>query len=204
MNVTMPSFHPSCLVSAFTRGKRMKGLLGCALVALVTGPSLLAQSSPTALRAYSISTFATGGVTNTDYGINDYGLTFGTDIRKSMRFIEPSLELRSTMTSGNVVRESSLDGGLKLEKGFGRVHPYGDLLFGYGTITFPGRTMDEHDNSAVWNYGGGVEYQVSRSFFVKADIQLQSWQLGHTEPVFHPMLSSVGFTYRPMMRNIVR
>jgi opacity protein-like surface antigen len=177
-------------------------LLACAVFA--GSSALMAQATALSSRTLSVSTFATGGVTNTDYSLQDHGLTFGTDLTHYYRLVQPSLEVRSTMTSGSVVRQRTLSAGLKLEKGYRALHPYGDFLVGYGVISFPQNTSFPRDNSTVWTYGGGVEYQVSRSFLLKADIQQQSWKPGVEYSRFTPTLMTVGFSYRPFRRNVIR
>jgi hypothetical protein len=177
-------------------------LLTCAMFASAT--ALSAQASAVSSRTLAVSSFVAGGVTNTDYARQDHGLTFGTDLMHYNRLLQPSLEIRGTLTSGDFVRQRTISSGIKLEKGYGRFHPYGDFLYGYGVISFPQNVVYPKDNSGIWTYGGGLDYQASRSFSLKADIQQQSWKLGKQDPRFEPTLVTVGFVYRPFMRNVIR
>ena len=87
----------------------------------------------------------------------------------------------------------------------GRYHPYAHLLIGYGIITFdnPVQNYDgtfyTSDNSTIYDFGGGVDVNLTRRFDLKIDAQDQSWNLGTrgnaASVSFNPILASVGIVY---------
>jgi opacity protein-like surface antigen len=94
------------------------------------------------------------------------------------------------------VGESSVVFGPKVEKRLGRVSPYANFLLGYGMFTFTHPVSAyTHDNSVVYDFGGGVDVAVTRSLSLKGDLQYQSWQLGSEDNRMMPVAVSVGVTY---------
>ncbi len=72
---------------------------------------------------------------------------------------------------------------------FNRLTPYGKALFGFGSGSFlSGR-------AAAMAFGGGVDYQLSRRFTLRAiDFEYQRWSVLPT--AIHPYGESVGLSYR--------
>jgi len=176
-------------------------LSSVAALTLLAG-SARGQATATAARAYRVSAFGGVAIVKPDYGQDtDFGATIGADITRHFRLLEPSLEVRYTYSSGNNVNENTLMGGLKVEKAFGRLHPYADALFGIGNITFNHPTIFASgpyakDNGPAFALGGGVDFDISRSFALKADAQYQSWKLGTEQSRLTPLALTVGVVYR--------
>lgn len=158
-----------------------------------------AQASYAATRAGGhVSVFGAGSRLNPDYGPQtNYGYTFGADYTRHYRLLNPSLEFRVNHAGGDTVGETAYMGGLKGSRDYGRFHPYGDLLIGYGKITFTHpQGFYYRDNSIAFGAGGGVDVDVVGNFQAKADFQFQSWKLGNANNRLTPTLFSVGVVYR--------
>jgi len=133
--------------------------------------------------------YAFGGVTGTYTGLSggrNLGITAGADLGFGIHYgVLPQLEVRGTipMDSGNLVGEKNFLAGLKVEKIYGRYHPYVNLLFGRGELNYhaPGyldptaTVLYQRTNSNVWSPGGGVDIDVTRSIAFKADFQYQRY-----------------------------
>ncbi len=158
----------------------------------------VAQSRPAATKAAGIAIF--GGVSRISPGYSsdtNYGATIGADFTRYTRLIDPSLEVRYTDSSGPTVGETTLQGGLKLEKGFGRFRPYGDLLVGYGSITFQHPVIYptgpySSDNSFIYAGGGGLDYRLTSTVALKGDVEAQSWKVGTEASRFSPLAVTLG------------
>ncbi len=164
------------------------------------GRSAAGQALPTAKKSAAVIIF--GGISRVspEYGPNtNYGAMFGADFTRYTRWADPSVEIRYTDSSGSTVGESTLEGGFKIEKEFGRLRPYGDFLFGYGSIVFQHPVIYptgpySSDNSFVYGGGGGVDYKIKPNFALKLDVQTQSWKLGTEAASFSPVAVSVGIS----------
>jgi Outer membrane protein beta-barrel domain len=163
-----------------------KAVLAVATVISAIG-SAEAQSIPTATQALQLSVF--GGATGTFTGLNsgrNLGITAGVDLtRLPIYGFSPSLEVRGTypVDGGQVDSQRNVLGGLKVEKPYDRFRPYGDVLFGRGSTPYenggfpdPSHTFLYIENPAnVLSLGVGTDYNLSRRFAVKADIQFQRY-----------------------------
>ncbi len=177
---------------------------------IARAPAVHAQfAAPTASKKLGLSAF--GGVavvspsyqTSTEAGGSNLntGLTVGGDLTRGLRWFQPSIELRYDWSAGGTTIEKTVSGGLKIEKAFGRLHPYGDLLLGYGIIDFEHPAIFPtgpytHDNSFVYQGGGGLDLDLSPHFALKLDAQAQSWRLGSEANRLTPVLGTVGVVYR--------
>ncbi len=189
-------------------------LLFCAIVisfSAVTPRSAEAQAQATALKTLGLSVF--GAVTALDpkFGITtrEAGFTVGGDVTRHFRVVDISFEARYTSATGYSADESSYGGGFKFERGFNRFHPYVDFLVASGNIKFDhpeiyGSTTYTHDNSFVYDFGGGLDYDLVRHFGVKLDVQGERWQIGVEKPPFYPYNASVGIFYRIPFRDLQR
>ena len=170
-----------------------------------------AQSRQTASRPAGIDVF--GAISDTDtafYGTDrHYGATAGIDFTE-FRYIpnlhgrlSPSLELRGTYAPGNLVSEETVQGGVKVAYNYRSLHPYADALVGGGSITFnpPNANLETgyiyaSDSSFLFNYGGGVTFDILPRWSLIADYEHQSWNLGFSPEVkFTPQSVSVGVVY---------
>jgi hypothetical protein len=70
-----------------------------------------------------------------------------------------------------------------------RITPYGKFLVGMGTADFL-----TGGNAFVLDYGGGVDYRLTRRFTLRAfDFEYQQW---HLTPTLYPYGGSVGLSYK--------
>ena len=137
----------------------------CGVLAWIArAPAVHGQfAEPTASKKFGLSAF--GGVAavspsyqpSTEAGGSNLntGLTVGGDLTRGLRWFQPSIELRYDWSTGGTAIEKTVSGGLKIEKAFGRLHPYGDVLLGYGIIDFQHPAIFStgpytHDNSFVY------------------------------------------------------
>ena len=164
-----------------------------------------AQAAPTAIRSSAVDLYAAGAISQTDYNSTDQGFVIGGDFTYHLRHFDASLDLRYNHVTGNAVGEKSFDGGVRISKPFGRYHPYVHALIGYGVVTFdnPTRNFDgtlyTYDNSTVYDFGGGVDIDLTRRFALKVDGQYQYWNLGARGDAnavkLNPTLGSIGIIY---------
>lgn len=144
-----------------------------------------AQAVPTAVRPLRLSVFGgpTGIYTNFQGGKNG-SVTLGGDLTFLFTpYVRPSFEVRGTapIISGNIDRQFNFLLGPKVEYPWHRFHPYGDLLFGRGQITylhggFPyNGLLYKSSSTAVYSFGLGLDFDINPSWAAKADFQLQHW-----------------------------
>ncbi len=179
---------------------------GAALALLAVVPRANAQAEVTAARAYGLSAFAGAEGVHPEFmnSSNNVGFFVGGDLTRYFRVISPSFEVRFNDASGTTVSQRSFLVGLKGEHAMGpglRFHPYLVGLVGAGATHFvyPGQPDYTHDNSLVLDLGAGLDFDLSRSFQVKADFHIQHWHLGEETSVFSPEMLSVGLVYRPSL-----
>jgi hypothetical protein len=187
---------------------RLLGFRRIAAVGALLGLTFLsanahAQATPTAIYPLGVSVFAGAQGVHPEFNgsPNNYGFFLGADATRYFRLVSPSLELRFNDASGSIVSQRSFLVGIKAEHAFGggRFHPYLDGMIGPGSTHFedPAQPSYTQDTSLVLAAGAGLDFNLTRSFAVKGDIQIQHWRLGQEEPVFSPEMVSVGLVYRP-------
>ena len=179
-----------------------------AVIVAIAAPHARAQAISTASKSASIDIF--GGFVDTapDYSDQrDTGGAIGVDYTRYFHLpVHIAVEARANSVSGSVVNERTVLGGIKLGRDYRRFTPYADFLIGIGTIKYavppiPGYTSDR---GRTYSYGGGVDIPVYKTFSVKADFQLQSWNLGVnsiTRPqggdyTLSPTMLTLGINYR--------
>ncbi len=122
-----------------------------------------------------------------------------------LHHIEPALDIRYTYLTNQSVTETVFAGGLRLAYHAGRFHPYGDFLAGAGNIHFkeinPAYPDYTHDNSLVYNYGGGADIDVTRTVALRFDFQEQHWRISDQGQPFYPLQGSAGIRYQFHFRN---
>ncbi len=150
------------------------------------------QAIPTASRRLQIAGF--GGITGTYTGLNSgrtLGVTAGADFGFRPFFsLYPSVEVRGSyvIDKGQVDSQKAILGGLKVEKPYGRFHPYADFLFGRGQINY-GQGIATPDRNAYYvqsfsnvvSPGIGIDFQLNESLSLKADGQFQRFSTPVTE-----------------------
>jgi hypothetical protein len=166
------------------------------LLAAFAAPRSSAQALYTATQQYSLSAWGgatgtlvnlpvvtNGSASNLFNGGRNIGISAGVDLRVwQFHGLLPSIEIRGTypIASGNVAGEENAMAGGKIEKPFGRYHPYGDFFFGRGEIKYQGRgyiSLDglylyQQSYSNVLSPGAGVDIDLTHHYAMKVDAQL--------------------------------
>lgn len=166
---------------------------------------LNAQATPTATQGLELTAFAagTGTWTNIEGGRN-LGITAGADLAfKSYHNFRPAAEFRGTYPfhNGTIDAQKDLLGGLRVEYPLGRLHPYADFLVGRGQIDYQrgglqvGSLIYIRSISTVFSPGVGVDLDVAPHWSVKADLQIQNWDIPFSPGTIHPKVLSLGGVY---------
>ncbi|WP_198152260.1 hypothetical protein [Granulicella tundricola] len=172
-------------------------------------PVAWAQAVPTASKTYQISAFGAGTGTYTGLaGGKNAGITAGVDLGIRSYFnLYPSIEIRGTYPffKGNIGSVKNLLGGIQVAKHYGNLHPYLDIMIGRGEINYAnggypnpeGTFQYLQSASTVISPGIGVDYTITRSFAVKADLQLQHYSTPvTTSGSFYAKPITIGVVYR--------
>ena len=180
-------------------------LAAVALVSLA-GEQARAQSSATAVQPLAISAFGMGTGTWTNVlGGRNLGITAGADLAfLTYRRLRPVVEVRGTypIYEGQVDRQKSFLGGLRVERQIGLLRPYANFLIGRGEIDFKNGLL--RDNllyiktvTTVYSPGVGLEYDVLPQWAAKIDLQYQYWDTpAVVSGSINPTVLSAGVTYR--------
>ncbi len=173
-------------------------------------PRACAQAQATASKTYSLDVFGDVAFLNPKYGTTtgEIGYVVGGDVTRHFRLLDVSFEARYTDATGVSADESTFGGGVKLERAFRRFHPYVDFLVESGKIKFDHPSIFDptytHDDSFVYDIGGGFDYDLVGNFAFKADIQGQRWVIGAERQPFNPYNVSAGVMYRIPFRALHR
>jgi hypothetical protein len=146
-----------------------------------------AQGTPAAIQRLSISAF--GGINGTYTGLDgsrNLGITAGADLSfRPFHGYYPSAEFRGTypVDNGAIAGERNFLGGIKVERYFGKLHPYGDVLFGRNRINFQAGGYPNADGTLLYlttvaniiSLGVGVDIDLTPHFAVKFDGQFQQY-----------------------------
>jgi hypothetical protein len=188
------------LLNHWTRTLFVLVALPIALAGLAYG-----QAYETAQRGAEFSPFAEPIMLRPDWGpTSDIGIMAGVDYTRFIsRFVQPSLEFRFTKGTGTTAGETTVSGGLKVQKDYGRIHPFVTVLGGYGRINFtPVEGTYSGDNSFVLSIGGGANIDVHAGWKVRVDFAEQLWNL---EPYkLSPQTLGVGVSYAVPTRGPAR
>jgi hypothetical protein len=180
----------------------------------IGGSSLYAQSLPTATKTAEINAF--GGYTASSPDFNNFakeGLLLGGNFTiYPFRYFDPSLEIRFTYARSSSISEHSFLVGPRIQKDYGKLHPYADFLFGDGRIAYHPVLVpkDPSDGGLALSFGGGLEYDIVHHISLKVDVQEQSFNLGQNfvfKPdgsayTLTPRTYSVGATYHFPFRGL--
>ncbi|WP_263382709.1 outer membrane protein [Granulicella arctica] len=144
------------------------------------------QARSTATQTLRLSAF--GGINGTYTGLEsgrNVGITAGADLGFRPFFgLRPSVEVRGTypIHDDGVDSQRNVLAGGKIERAFGRLRPYGDVLFGRGAIDYPhgfedptGAVTYSRTVSSVPALGGGLDFDLTPHFAVKADVQVERY-----------------------------
>ena len=200
------------MLSRLLRCCSSAALLSCAALlcfSAVSPRAARAQAEATAVKTIGLSVFGAVTYANPKFGITtkEIGYAVGGDITRHFRFADISFEARYTSVTGFSADEATYGGGFKFERRFNRFHPYVDFLVASGNIKFDhpeiyGSSTYTHDNSFVYDFGGGVDYDLVRNFAVKLDVQGERWEIGVEKPPFYPYNASVGVVYHIPFRDL--
>ncbi len=178
-----------------------------ACVWIVGSTSAHAQSQSGASKSMNISAFAAYINSDPDYGsLRNNGGMVGVDFSRYFhQKTEVSFEVRGVYTSGQIVDERSILGGLRFSRAYQRYHPYADIMAGNTQIDFNVRPSPNysHDSAFALAYGGGVNIDVARNFQAMIDFQEYSLNFGSngTQPgnadfTLTPTFFTIGVVYR--------
>jgi opacity protein-like surface antigen len=138
-----------------------------------------AQAIPTMQRGAELAPFVQTTILSPDWGqTHNLGFAAGFDYTHFIpTIVQPSLEFRVTHASGRTVNETTYLGGIKLQTTIHHVQPYLVVLAGKGIISFNYFYNGgiKGDDSAVYAIGGGAEFNVKRSWKVRAEYTQQHW-----------------------------
>lgn len=171
--------------------RRLPSLALAVLAGAVSIPTLpaRAQATATATASQQLALSAFGGGTGTYtgiYGGRNLGITAGADLAfLTYRRFRPVLELRGTypVHNGQIDAQKNFLGGVKVERDFGRLHPYVDFLVGRGQITYQrgglqvGSVLFLSSTSTVFSPGVGVDFDLTPHWAIKGDFQYQHWDV---------------------------
>ncbi|WP_213806914.1 hypothetical protein [Granulicella sp. dw_53] len=145
-----------------------------------------AQATPTASQGYQLSVF--GGGTGNFTGLlggKNLDVTAGADLGfRSFFRLNPSIEVRGTfpIKKGHIASEKNVVAGLKVQKDFGRLHPYVDFLVGRGAVDYSrpypdatGSIFYIRTTGLVYSPGIGADLDITNHFSLKADFQIQRY-----------------------------
>ena len=191
----------------FAEGDRRWLLAFAGVLAMISPHVALAQAGPaTATQQLELSAFGAGTGTYTDVlGGRNLGITAGADLAfMTYKRFRPVAEIRGTypIYKGQIDDQKTFLGGIKVERPFGRLHPYGDFLFGRGSITYKrglqlGNVVYLKSNTTVYSLGIGLDYDLTRQFAAKGDFQYEHWNAPPIPGgVVHPKALSLGVVYR--------
>ncbi len=128
-------------------------------------------------------------------GVNawaDYELFHGLGIEAegtAIVFDKPS-------TLQRMKQETIKGGAIYRARPFWGVRPYAKALMGIGSIDFPSNNpLYTHDTYTVEALGGGVEYRVWNTVYVRGDYEYQMWNQYHGPYNLTPNGFTIGATY---------
>ena len=161
----------------------MRSKLALAALLILSSFPVLAQVSPAA---------KVGGLPlSFGFGVSDYGLDYGQGRRMIglsatgdySVFHGIGVECEGTTIFADKpdaltrMKQSTIKGGAiyKYHPVFG-IRPYVKALYGLGSIDFPSRNpLYTHDTYNMWALGGGAEYRIWSSLYVRGDYEYQTW-----------------------------
>lgn len=197
-------------------------LLPALLTPLTKTARAQATASATATQALGLSAFGGGTGTYTNVlGGRNLGITAGADLGfLTFHRYRPVLELRGVypIHKGQIDAQKEVLGGLKVERRFGRIHPYVDFLVGRGQIDYQRGGLQVgfinfiKSTSLVYSPGVGLDFDVTPQWAIKADFQYQRWSVpfaivdgspaasrlagAATTGTIHPKVMTLGAVYR--------
>lgn len=190
----IPSHHRN-----FFRGLALCSL---ALPALLGGTAHGQHADETARQRIRLRAYGMYSYVNPDSrgDTKAQGATIGGDIDgfRLLPHTELGMDARYTFSSATASNQFYFGGGPRLSLELGRFKPYGDFLFGHGSSNFKNSNDPTYteDKTGAIAYGGGFDYQLTRTWAIRADVQRQRWRFSQNTPYFYPTAISVGASYQ--------
>jgi hypothetical protein len=87
-------------------------------------------------------------------------------------------------------------GALYKWRRYRKIHPYGKFLFGYGSMDFLTVVPTySHDTRSVLAPGGGLDYRLTRTLWLRGDYEYQFWLSFFNGHALNPNGFTVGISY---------
>lgn len=163
-----------------------------------TASMLCAQAAPTASRRANLQVgvgFTNAGSDYLPNRINGGAAYFDIDftphlgIEGVFHFVKDG--------RGSDVYEKTYEIGGRYYRTYGRLVPYGKLMYGRGVFNFPAYPGYTHANLAynLFAAGAGFDYKILSHLNARADFEYQRW-FGFPESGLNPKLFTVGVGYQ--------
>lgn len=98
----------------------------------------------------------------------------------------------STLT--RMRQDTALGGAIYSWHHYEKLRPYAKFLTGIGSIDFPGTTYT-HDTFLVFAPGGGAEYRIWHSVWLRGDYEYQLWHHAFGSNDLNPQGFTIGASY---------
>jgi len=132
------------------------------------------QATPTASKSADLQVGGTFVLTKPDYGtqyFKGYGFYSTFDFRPHL-----GVEVDYRQANGeNTMYERNYMAGLRYVRQYGRFRPYAKVLYGRGVFNFPPQYNGTNLAYNMFAFGGGTDYILRRSVYLRADFELQKW-----------------------------
>jgi opacity protein-like surface antigen len=175
---------------------------------LASAASLCAQTVPAA-REGGLPLMVGGGLAddNIDYGEGrrmtgisawvDWDLPGYKFVPKGLGLEAEGRTIRFGVPSGfsQMRQESALGGVIYSWRHYPNIRPFAKGLMGIGSIKFPPYGAYGHDTRTVKVFGGGIDYRVYRSIWLRAQYEYQIWPQYQGTYALTPNGYTIGASY---------
>jgi opacity protein-like surface antigen len=123
---------------------------------------------------------------------------FGVEVEGNSIFAnKPKPIFPNGETGYGSVSEETIEGGIIYKyHEFHKLHPFAKGLGGLGKVNFPSNNPFYTSESAgVWSLGGGAEYRIWRTVFLRGQYEYQWWKGFRGGEGFNPSPITFGATY---------
>jgi opacity protein-like surface antigen len=185
--------------SAGSRHRLSRGLAAVAVFALsgicCITTSAIAQSEPTATRIGDLQVGGGFVFARSDYNFTPIKLIGGAayttfDWRNHWG---GEFDFRQNQSTANsTVYERTYEIGPRIFLHRGPLIPYAKALYGRGVYNFTDNIANVAYN--IYTFGGGADYQITRSINIRADYEFQTW-VGFPISNLHPNVITAGVAY---------
>jgi opacity protein-like surface antigen len=163
---------------------------------------LYGQAEPVATRSGDFQVGGTFQLADSDYApehFRGFGLYSSFDFRYHLGLESEFHQLDGSNTSQNVY-ERSYEAGPRYVLHYGRLQPYGKIMYGRGVFNFPpvgggsGPKLRANLGYNIAAAAAGVDYRVTRSVTLRAAFEYQRW-MGFPPHGLTPEIVDVGAAY---------